>query len=286
MKNQNARTALLRGIGARVRTMRQQQNLTVRDFALRANLSPRFINQLETGEGNISIARLDAVAQALNCALPELLPPGERDHSVRARVWRLLDECSDADWQAALAWLEKRRKSQPARQFIALVGLRGAGKSTIGPLLAKRLKTKFIELDHWVEEAAGMPLAEIFRLHGEAYFSRLENEALNKLLATSAGCVFATGGSIVSEPECWEPIKQQCFTVWLHATPQEFLRRMRKAGETRLTGRPTVLTDLKVLLARREPLYAEARLTVKATGKKPAELVSLIAKAVAASGKT
>jgi XRE family aerobic/anaerobic benzoate catabolism transcriptional regulator len=279
MKNSRDRLTLLKGIGARVHALRQQQNLTVREFARRADLSPRFINQLETGEGNISIARLDDVAEALGCALPALLPPRERDHSLRARAWRLLSEATDADWQALLTWLEQRRQLVPARHFVSLIGLRGAGKSTVGPLLAKRLKTEFIELDQWVEDAAGMPLAEIFRVHGEAYFSRLEAEALNKLLATSAGCVFATGGSIVNESACWEQIKEQCFTVWLHATPQEFLRRMRKAGETRLTARPTVLNDLKALLSRREPLYAESELTVKTTGKKPAELVSLIAKA-------
>ena len=281
MKNSKARTALLSGIGARVRALRQQRNLGVREFATRAELSPRFINQLESGEGNISIARLDDVAEALGCALPELLPPRERDHSLRAQAWRMLNDCSDADWQALLTWLEKRKKQPPARRFIALIGLRGAGKSTVGPLLAKRLKTEFVELDRWVEEAAGMPLAEIFHIHGEAYFSRLENEALNKLLTTSPGCVFATGGSIVSETECWAQIKQKCYTVWLHATPQEFLRRMKKAGETRLTTRPTVLNDLKALLARREPLYAESQLTVKTSGKKPSEIVSLISKAVA-----
>jgi XRE family aerobic/anaerobic benzoate catabolism transcriptional regulator len=280
MKNRNARPALLSGIGARVRAARQRQNLSVREFATRAQLSARFINQIESGAGNISITRLDAVAEALGRALPDLLPPHERDHSLRARVWRLLDECSEQDWQDLLAWLEERRKDQPARLFVALIGLRGAGKSTVGPLLAKRLRTEFVELDQWVEEAAGMPLAEIFRLHGEAYFSRLESEALTKLLATSPGCVFATGGSIVNEAECWERIKQQCFTVWLHATPQEFLRRMRKAGETRLTANPNVLTDLKALLARREPLYAESQLTIKTTGKTPAEIVSLITKAV------
>ena len=285
MKDQKTRNLLLLGIGARVRALRQKNDLTVREFAARARLSPRFINQLETGEGNISIARLDNVAAALGCALPELLPPPERDHSPRARAWRWLSECSDEDRQALHLWLEKRKQSQPSRQFIALIGLRGAGKSTVGPLLAKRLKTDFIELDHWAEEEAGMSLPEIFHLHGEAYFRRLESEALNKLFATSAGCVFAAGGSIVNDAKGWELIKQRCFTVWLHATPQEFLRRMRKAGETRLTGRPTVTTDLKALLTRREPLYAESKLTLKTTGKKPAEVVSLIAKAIAGNGK-
>ena len=90
---------------------------------------------------------------------------------------------------------------------------------------------------------------------------------------------------MVSDAESWELIKQRCFTVWLHATPQEFLKRMRKAGETRLTQRPTVMTDMKALLARREPLYAESRLTIKTTGKKPTEIVSLITKALTTNGK-
>ena len=280
MKNQNSRNSLLLGIGARIRLLRQGKNLTVRDFAARAQLSPRFINQVETGEGNISIARLENVAEALGCALPELLPPAQRDHSIRANTWRLLSDSSDEDWLAFHTWLEKRKKSNPRRPFIALIGLRGAGKSTVGPLLAKKLKTDFIELDHLVEEQAGMPLSEIFHLHGEAYYRRLEGEALNKLLATSAGCVFAAGGSVVNDAKGWELIKQRCFSVWLQATPQEFLRRMLKAGETRLTGRPTVMTDMKALLARREPLYAESKMTIKTTGKKPAEIVSLIAKAL------
>ncbi len=285
MKNLKTRNQLLLGIGTRVRTGRLDKNLTVREFALRARLSQRFINQLETGEGNISIARLNTVAEALGCPLPELLPPPERDHSIRASTWRLLSECTDDDWLALHTWLEKRKKSLPRQPFIALIGLRGAGKSTVGPLLAKRLKTEFIELDHWAEAEAGMPLPEIFHLHGEAYYRRLESEALNKLMATSAGCVFAAGGSIVNDAKCWELIKQRCFTVWLQATPQEFLRRMIKVGETRLTGRPTVMADLKALLARREPLYAESRMTIKTTGKKPAEIVSLIAKAIADNGK-
>ncbi len=285
MKNQKTQNPLLLGIGTRIRSLRQGKNLTVREFAARAQLSPRFINQVETGEGNISIARLENVAEALGCALPELLPPPERDHSLRASTWRLLSDGSDEDWLALHTWLEKRKKSNPSRQFIALIGLRGAGKSTVGPLLAKKLKMDFIELDHWAEAEAGMPLPEIFHLHGEAYYRRLESEALNKLMATSAGCVFAAGGSIVNDTKCWELIKQRCFSVWLQATPQEFLRRMLKAGETRLTGRPTVMTDMKALLARREPLYAESKLTIKTTGKKPAEVVSLIAKALAENGK-
>ena len=178
-------------------------------------------------------------------------------------------------------WLEQRKGPQPDRQFVALIGLRGAGKSTVGPLLARRLKTEFIELDHWVEEAAGMSLAEIFTTHGEPYFQRLEREALSRLFATSAGCIFAPGGSIVNDSESWDLIKQRCATIWLHATPREFLKRMVKAGETRLTQRPTVMTDMKALLARREPLYAESDLQIKTTGRTAAAVAATIIKALA-----
>ena len=146
MTKQKAKDILLNGVGTRVRTLRQRNNLTVREFSQRARLSPRFINQLETGEGNISIARLASVAEALGQSLPDLLPPDEQDRSLRAQTWRLLSQCSDEDWQALHQWLEKRQGNQPARQFIALIGIRGAGKSTVGPLLAKRLKMKRLEL--------------------------------------------------------------------------------------------------------------------------------------------
>ena len=280
MQKQKTRDLLLAGIGARVRGLRQARALTVRDLATQAALSQRFINQIEAGAANISIAKLAQVAQALGRTLPDLVAPSEHDNTLRARTWRLLTECGDEDWRALADWLEQREGRQPKRQFIALIGLRGVGKSTVGALLAKRLKAEFIELDHAVEEAAGMSLAEIFTTHGELYYQRLEREALHKLFATSTGCVFAPGGSIVNDAKSWGLIKQQCATVWLHATPRELLNRMLKAGETRLTQRPTVMTDMKALLARREPLYAESDISIKTTGKTPAVITAFILKSL------
>ncbi|HYE74608.1 MAG TPA: shikimate kinase [Blastocatellia bacterium] len=285
MKDEKTKKALLAGIGLNVRALRQDHNLTVRDFAARARLSQRFINQLEAGEANISIAKLAQVAQALGRSLPDLIAPAEQDNSLRARTWRLLSQCNDEDWRALHDWLEKRKGERATGQFIALIGLRGVGKSTVGPLLARRFRTEFIELDHWVEEAAGMSLAGIFNTHGERYYQRLEREALMRLFAASQGCVFAPGGSIVNDAESWEQIKQRCFTVWLHATPQELMKRMLKAGETRLTHSPTVMTDMKALMARREPLYSESNLIIKTSGKTPATVASLITKAIASNGK-
>lgn len=285
MKEQNNSHPLLSGIGARVRSLRQTHELTVRELALRANLSQRFVNQIEAGDANISIVKLNQVAQALNCTVTDLIMPSEQNHSVRARTWRRLSQFSDQDWQALHEWLEKSNGANPERLFVALIGLRGAGKSTVGPMLAKRLKTEFIELDHWVEEAAGLSLAQIFTTHGESYYRQLERNALTKIFATSTGCIFAVGGSIVEDTPTWNQIRQRCFTVWLHATPQEFMKRMVKAGETRLTQRPTVMTDLKALLIRREPLYAESALTIKTTGKTPAAVTAAILAALAENRK-
>jgi len=277
MKNQSEKNALLNHIGTHVRALRLAENLTVKQFAAKSSLSPRFINQLESGEGNISIAGLARVAAALSKPLIEIIPPPPGDHSVRARTWRLLSECADDQLQELNQWLDERNHKTALPRFIALIGLRGAGKSTVGPMLAKGLKTEFVELDKWIEEAATMPLGEIFTTHGEGYYRRLERQALLKLFSSSDGCVLAPGGSIVTDQESWEMIKQRCFTVWLHATPEEFMRRMHKQGDTRaMQGRPRAMEELKDLLSLREPLYAESQVFIKTTKKSPAKIVELI----------
>ncbi|HEV8483003.1 MAG TPA: shikimate kinase [Blastocatellia bacterium] len=281
MGHEQVRDLLLDAIGRRVRALRLEAGMTVRDFAESAELSPRFAHQLEAGEGNISIAGLARVAAALGCSLPELIPPASDDHSLRADVWRLLSDSSGDDLEDLQQWLEQRKGGEPKARFIALIGLRGAGKSTIGRLLARRLKTEFVELDRLVEEAADMSLGEVFATHGEGYYRRLERESIRQLIGRSGGCVLAPGGSVVSDPESWELVRRRCFTVWLHATPAEFMKRMRRQGDLRpMQGRPSAMDELKALLARREPLYAESRLKIRTTNKTPAAVVALIAKAL------
>ena len=279
MKSQSEKNSLLGGIGARVRSLRLREDLTVKDFAERASLSPRFINQLEFGEGNISIAGLARVAAALGCSLPDLIAPASDDKSLRAQTWRLLSESTDDQLREFHHWLKSRGIESNVSKYIALIGLRGAGKSTIGPVLARRLKAKFVELDKLIEEAAGMPLGEIFSTHGEGYYRRLEREALGRVLDETENCIFAPGGSVVTDADSWETIKRRCFTVWLHATPEEFMRRMHKQGDTRaMQGRPAAMEELRALLARREPLYSESQMTIKTTNKTPAKIIDQILK--------
>lgn len=283
MNDETGKALLLAAVGARVRALRVEAELTVREFARRAALSPRFINQLEAGEGNISIAGLARVAAALGRSTHELIPPADGDHSMGAQIWRLLSTCSSDELRDAHQLLEQIKGSKSRPRLLALIGLRGAGKSTIGPVLARRLKTEFVEIDKQVENAAGMSLAEIFATHGEAYYRELERESVIHLFAGSAGCVLVPGGSVVTDPDTWGLIKRRCFTVWLHATPEEFMKRMRRQGDLRpMQGRPSAMDELRALLARREPLYAESDLKIRTTNRSPAAVTSQIVKAMGA----
>lgn len=272
------KSALLKTIGLRVRNLRIETGLTIRELAVGADLSLRFINQLEAGQGNISIAGLARVAAALSRSLIELIPPTNVDHSLQAQVWHLIAQSNKEDLRDFQQWFA-RRNGNSQHKFIALVGLRGAGKSTVGSKLAKKLKTDFVELDSRVEKSAGMSLGEIFSIHGEDYYRRLELEALQKLFHESQGGVVATGGSIVTESESWNLVKRLCFTVWLRATPKEHMTRVLKQGDLRpMKDNPSAMSELIVLLARREHLYAEANLKVRTSKKTPAEIVALITK--------
>jgi XRE family aerobic/anaerobic benzoate catabolism transcriptional regulator len=241
------KSGLLESIGAKVRALRVESHLTIKDLAQQSGLSVRFISQLEAGQGNISIVRLAGLASALGRSLQELIPSG--------------------------------KKSTP--EFIALVGLRGAGKSTVGAQLARKLRTEFIEIDSLVERTAGISLGEIFAIHGEDYYRRLEREVLARLFAESKGCVLATGGSIVTDAESWDLVRRRCFTVWLRATSQEHMNRVLRQGDTRpMKDNPSAMAELKSLLARREPLYAQSDLALKTSGETPTDIVSKIGKSI------
>jgi XRE family transcriptional regulator, aerobic/anaerobic benzoate catabolism transcriptional regulator len=271
---------MLKELGARVRAARTASALTVQALAAGSGLSPRFIAQIEAGEGNISMTRLAQLASALGLSPHDLITSNGGNHSLRCEVWQRIEQFNEEEMLELKRWLDMRAGRRRPR-LIALVGLRGAGKSTIGALLARRMKMPFIELDSLIEQAAGMSLGEVFSLHGEDYYRRLEREQLASVLKEANAAVIAVGGSIVSDALNWELLKRRCLTVWLRATPRDHMQRVITQGDTRpMRDNPAAMTELRGLLERREPLYGESDLRIKTSGRKIQTVVEQIAQAL------
>ncbi len=272
--------SLLIGIGTRVRAERNRTGWTLKEAAERSGISPRFLSDLEAGRGNISVSRLRDVANALEVPLVKLVPPETGSDTSLERVITLVDRCSDEDLEELASWLHERfeDRQQPT---ISLVGLRGAGKSTVGPTLARRLKIPFVELDALIEEEANMSLSELFSLHGESYYKRQAHDLLLRLLARNEQVVVATGGSIVTDPETWSLLKRRTHTVWLKATPDDHWKRVVGQGDTRpMANRRSAMTELGSILSIRSPLYSEASQTIDTSSTPVREAVGLIAASV------
>jgi XRE family transcriptional regulator, aerobic/anaerobic benzoate catabolism transcriptional regulator len=236
-----ADAALLSTLGRRVRAAREARGWTRRRAAEEAGLSDRFLAEVEAGRGNISVARLARLASAIGVRTSDLV-------------------------------------AEPAPRRVALLGLRGAGKSTVGRLLAKRLGVPFLELDALVEEAAGLPLRELFAVHGEAYFRRLEREALERVLQGGEPAVLAVGGSLVNDPETFGRLRAAATTVWLRARPEDHMRRVREQGDLRpMAARSDAMAELKAILAARAPLYAQADVVVDTTHATAARVAERVA---------
>lgn len=241
------RSALLRELGLAVRRLREGQALSRRALAEKTGVSERFLAELEGGSGNISVVRLEDVAEALGTTGSELLA----------------------------AATTKREKS-----VVALVGLRGAGKTSVGTALAEALSVPFVELDELVAREAGMTLATIFEVHGEGYFREVERRVVRRLLERGEPCVVATGGSIVSDAATWALLRQHTRTVWLRASAKDHWDRVVSQGDARpMRGRPRARAELEALLEARASRYAEAEITVDTSGHRVADVVARVADA-------
>ena len=259
-------SAFLAIVGARVRELRARRGMTRKTLAGDSGVSERYLAQLEGGHGNASLTILRRVARALDVPLEALLNDAPEPPAELARSIELLRRLEPPELSEAQALLQRTfgdRVLTGRDDRIALIGLRGAGKTTLGALLAERLDVPFIELDREIERAAGVPLATIFDFYGRAGFRRLERQCLDAVIAEHPRFVLATGGSIVSQVATFDRLLQACYTVWLEASPAEHMSRVVAQGDLRpMAGNPESMADLRKILAGREPLYRRADATV------------------------
>src|SRR5688572_7230273 len=239
-------TAYLSLLGERVRAWRNEHGMTRKALAAASGVSERYLVQLEAGEGNISVLLLRKVARAMGVPVESLV-----------------------------------REDTPRQKPIALLGLRGAGKSTLGARLAEALKVPFVELDREVEKDAGAELGEVFAMYGQDAYRRFERRALERVLAQNEQAVIATGGSLVTDAGTYKMLRERCLCVWLKASPEEHMARVMAQGDLRpFKGRSAALDEIRQLLADRDRLYGRADVTLDTSGKTPraslSQLLSLV----------
>ena len=265
--------ATLSELGARVRAWRARRGMARKQLAANSGLSERFLADVEGGKGNVSINSLEAAATALNITILELLQDAPRPALARAQT--LLGRLDDTQLDQAYTLLASTfglGDAQGREKRIALIGLRGAGKSTLGAQLASRQGVPFVELDREIEREAGTSMNEILLLHGQAGYRRYERRALFRIAKDHVdGVVMTTGGSIVSERETFDLLQSRFYCVWLKASPQEHMSRVVAQGDMRpfngtrgerggmaQGAMVEAMEDLRRILASREALYARA----------------------------
>lgn len=275
----------LRLLGNHIRQARARRGMTRKILARDSGVSERYLAQLEAGHGNISIMLLRHIAEAMGMPLTDLVRE-EPDRPVELTLLiqtlgRLSPkELTQARKLFAEAFGAAIRRER--RDRIALIGLRGAGKSTLGAALAKNLGVPYIELDREIEREAGTSLSEVFDLYGQAAYRRYERRALETVLESYDRAVIATGGSIVSEPATFDLLLSACFTVWLTATPEEHMVRVVAQGDYRpMADNEEAMEDLRRILEGRGPLYAKADATVETAGKSIEQSLAALRQAVA-----
>jgi XRE family aerobic/anaerobic benzoate catabolism transcriptional regulator len=239
-------TDFLQQLGERVRAWRAEHATTRRALASASGVSERFLAQLEAGQGNISVLRLRALARAMRVPLESLVREAQK------------------------------------RELVALIGLRGAGKSTLGAKLAESLQVPFVELDKEVEKEAGTELGEVFAMYGQDAFRRFERRALERVLAQHPRAVIAAGGSLVTAADTYQQLLARCFCVWLKTRPEEHMTRVIAQGDMRpFKGRSAALDEIRKLLQDRAGLYARANATLETSGKTVRQSLAELKKAIA-----
>ena len=277
--------AFVARVGERVRLARQRKGLARRVLSERSGVSQRYLAQLEGGQGNISIALLFRIAGALDHRVEWLV--GEEDpwRSESARFTRLYRAASPERRRRVAQILEPARQGETRARRLCLIGLRGAGKSTLGPRLARTLALPFVELNAVIEEQGGIAVNEIIAFYGQEGYRQLERRALERVADTHDAVVLAVAGGIVAQPETFGYLLERFHCIWLRAAPEEHMQRVRAQGDERpMAGNPRAMEELESILRSREALYARAETVVDTSGRTLDESEADLGRAVEALG--
>jgi XRE family transcriptional regulator, aerobic/anaerobic benzoate catabolism transcriptional regulator len=255
-------------VGERVRRARERSGISQRMLSELSQVSLRYLVQLEGGTGNISIALLWRIAEALNHRIEWLVGADDPWTSEVVRSSELLRSATREQRRRVMRILDPDEPARLREKRVCLIGLRGAGKSTLGRILGRELSLPFIELNREIEEISGMPVTEVMALYGNEGYRRLERQALERVVATSDAVVLAVGGGIVAEPETFAYLLRHFHTIWVKAAPDEHMERVRAQGDLRpMIHNPKAMEELNAVLTSREELYSKAEATVDTSGR-------------------
>ena len=256
-------------LGRRVRELRGRRGLTRKQVSQEAEVSERHLAQLEAGEGNISVVLLQRIARALNVPIGDLFSPQTDETTEKRLIQRFLEHLPQHRLEDVVFRLMRDfgHEEKMRRMRIALIGMRGAGKSTLGAKLAAETSNRFIELDQEIEKDTGIPLGEIFSLYGQSGFRAMEKRTLEKVLKENHRAVISAGGGVVSEKETFDYLLSRCYTVWIKARPEEHMSRVMAQGDFRpMAANDQAMEDLRRILEARESLYRKADLVLDTSG--------------------
>jgi XRE family aerobic/anaerobic benzoate catabolism transcriptional regulator len=262
--------AFLAAIGREVRRHRAKRGMTRRQLAQASQTSERYLAQIEGGIGNPSVSVLRAIAQALDLSAAALLPETRAHTPVLGAILDLVAQVPESEWPALAKMIEARVAvpgSADRARRIALVGLRGAGKSTLGRMLAKHIGFSFIELDRLVEEDYGARIPDLIEMAGTATFRRHERSALDRIVATHDTAIITTAGGIVANPETYALLLRRTHTIWIKAQPEDHMSRVMAQGDFRpMAQNRAAMADLVAILEARRADYARAEAEVDTAG--------------------
>lgn len=260
---------LARSLGQRLRLQRTRRQITRKELSRAADISERYLGEIERGNANVSLGLLVRIAETLGTPLSTFIPVDADGARIARPLAKLLARMT-AKQQSALyrRLLREANVQREGVHGVALIGLRGAGKSTLGPMLAKAHKVPFIRLTDMIQDIAGMPTGELLEMMGANAYRRLERQALEKLVAKRSPAVLEAGGGLVLETETFNLLMQSCRVIWLKADPEDHMRRVMEQGDLRpIAGNAQAMDEMRLILQEREPFYSQADNVINTSGK-------------------